>query len=60
LHIVGSTLCVVISINILCICFLKFVAHEINSEMVKSVMVVLTRREKADVADADMVVGWML
>jgi hypothetical protein len=31
-----------------------------NSKMVKSVMVVLTGREKVDVADADMVVGWML
>jgi hypothetical protein len=31
-----------------------------NSEMVKSEMVVLTGREKADVADVDMVVSWML
>jgi hypothetical protein len=29
-------------------CFLKFVVHELNSEMVKSKMVVLIRREKAD------------
>jgi hypothetical protein len=28
-----------------------------NSKMVKSGMVVLTRREKANVADADVVVG---
>jgi hypothetical protein len=28
-----------------------------NSEMVKSEMVVLTRREKADVVDADVPVG---
>jgi hypothetical protein len=35
--------------------FLKFVVHEMNSEMVKSRMVVLIRREKDDVA-----MGWML
>jgi hypothetical protein len=35
--------------------FLKFVVHKINSKIVKSEMVVLTRREKADVA-----MGWML
>jgi hypothetical protein len=29
-------------------CFLKFVVREMNSKMVKSGMVVLTRREKAD------------
>jgi hypothetical protein len=29
-------------------CFLKFVVHELNSEMVKSGMMVLTEREKAD------------
>jgi hypothetical protein len=34
-------------------CFLKFVDHELNSEMVKSGMVVLTGRE-----NADMTVGW--
>jgi hypothetical protein len=28
--------------------FLKFIVHELNSEMVKSRMVVLTGREKAD------------
>jgi hypothetical protein len=28
--------------------FLKFIVHELNSKMVKSRMVVLTRREKAD------------
>jgi hypothetical protein len=36
-------------------CFLKFVDHELNSEMVKSRMVVLTGRE-----NADMPVGWKL
>jgi hypothetical protein len=35
--------------------FLKFIAHKINSEMVKSGMVKLTERENTDVA-----VGWML
>jgi hypothetical protein len=60
LHVVSSTLCVVISIKFLCICFLKFVAHKMNSKMVKSRMMVLTEREKADVVDADMAVGWML
>jgi hypothetical protein len=29
-------------------CFLKFVVHELNYEMVKSGMVVLTGREKAN------------
>jgi hypothetical protein len=42
------------------VCFLKFDLHEMNSEMVKSGMVVLTRREKVDMADTDVVVGWML
>jgi hypothetical protein len=41
-------------------CFLKFVVHEINSEMVKSVIVVLTEREKSDVTDTNVVVCWML
>jgi hypothetical protein len=36
-------------------CFLKFVDHELNSEMVKSGMVAMTRRENADVT-----VGWKL
>jgi hypothetical protein len=29
-------------------CFLKFVVHELNFKMVKSVIVVLTGREKVD------------
>jgi hypothetical protein len=37
--------------------FLKFVVQEINSEMVKFGMVVLTGREKVD---AYMAVDWML
>jgi hypothetical protein len=31
-----------------------------NSEMVKSGIVVLTEREKDDVTDVDVAVGWML
>jgi hypothetical protein len=31
-----------------------------NSEMVKFRIVVLTEREKDDVTDADVAVGWML
>jgi hypothetical protein len=42
------------------VCFIKFVVHKINSEMVKYRMVVLTEREKANVAKTDMVVGWMM
>jgi hypothetical protein len=70
LYTVGSTLCVVISINIRCNpnlfhvsylkfiynCFLKFIVHKVNSEMVKSGMVMLTERENADVGDADVAV----
>jgi hypothetical protein len=36
-------------------CFLKFVVHKLNSRMVKFRMVVLTGREKTDMA-----VGWKL
>jgi hypothetical protein len=52
--------------NLLCnFCFqvlcafqiLKFVVHEINFEMVKSGMMVLTGREKANVADGDVAVS---
>jgi hypothetical protein len=42
------------------VCFLKFIVHKMNSEMVKSRMLVLIRREKTDVTDADVVVGWIL
>jgi hypothetical protein len=31
-----------------------------NSEMVKSEMVVLTGREKADMTNADVAMGWVL
>jgi hypothetical protein len=37
-------------------CFIKFVIHELNSEMVKSGMVMLTERRKTNVADVDMTV----
>jgi hypothetical protein len=40
--------------------FLKFVVHKLNLEMVKSEMVKLTVREKTEVADADVVVSWIL
>jgi hypothetical protein len=36
------------------VCFLKFIIHEINPEMVKSETVVLTGREKVDMNDADV------
>jgi hypothetical protein len=39
------------------VCFLKFVIHEMNSEIIKSEMVVLTGREKSDV---DMTVSLIL
>jgi hypothetical protein len=31
------------------VCFLKFIVHKINSEMVKSEILVLNRRENTDV-----------
>jgi hypothetical protein len=40
--------------------FLKFVVHKINSKMVKSKIVLLTRKEKTDVADADVTMDWIL
>jgi hypothetical protein len=36
------------------VCFLKFIVYEINSKMIKSGMVVLIEREKAD---ADVTMG---
>jgi hypothetical protein len=55
-------LCVVISINMYHILnfyvfFLKFIVHKINSEIIKFRMVLLTRRENADVINADMTVS---
>jgi hypothetical protein len=35
--------------------FLKFFVHEINSEMVKYRIVVLTKKEKTDIADATVI-----
>jgi hypothetical protein len=43
--------------DVISIYFLKFIVHKMNSEMVKFRMVMMTGREKADVADADMTVG---
>jgi hypothetical protein len=39
------------------VCFIKFVVHKINYEMVKSRMVVLTEREKSDVTDTNVTVS---
>jgi hypothetical protein len=36
--------------------FLKFIIHKMNYEMIKSEMMVLTGREKINVADADVTV----
>jgi hypothetical protein len=44
-------------LNFYTIIFFKFVVHEMNSKMIKSRMVVLNRREKMDVADADVPVS---
>jgi hypothetical protein len=38
--------------------FLKFVVHEINFEIIKSEMMVLTERENTDMTDID--VDWIL
>jgi hypothetical protein len=40
--------------------FLKFVIHKINSKIIKSEIVKLTRRENVDIADADVVVDRIL
>jgi hypothetical protein len=64
LHIIGSMLCVIISMNMCCNSnlfyvlhfkflynyFLKFIVHKINSKMVKFKMIMLTEREKTDVS----------
>jgi hypothetical protein len=36
--------------------FLKFIVHELNYEMVKSEMMMLTDKEKIDVADTDVII----
>jgi hypothetical protein len=43
--------------NFLYNCFLNFIIQKINSKMVKCGMVVLIRREKTDVTDADVAMG---
>jgi hypothetical protein len=40
--------------------FLKLIIYELNSEMVKSKIVLLIEKEKADVADANVVMGYIL
>jgi hypothetical protein len=40
--------------------FLKFIVHELNYEMVKSEMMMLTDKEKIDVADTDVIIDWKL
>jgi hypothetical protein len=44
----------------LCNYFLKFVVHEINSEIVKFGIVVLTGRKKTDVTNTDVAVGCIM
>jgi hypothetical protein len=57
--------CVLIPISMYCILniyavyFLKFIVYAMNFEIFKSGMVKLIEREKIDVADADVVVGWI-
>jgi hypothetical protein len=43
--------------NILYNYFLKFVVYEMNSEMFKFGMLMLTRRENVDMSDVDITVG---
>jgi hypothetical protein len=35
--------------------FLKFIVHELNYEMINSEMMMLTDKEKIDVADTDVI-----
>jgi hypothetical protein len=56
----NSNLFYVSYFKFLCNCFLKLMVRKMNFEMVKFAMVVLTGREKTDVADVDVVVSWML
>jgi hypothetical protein len=37
--------------------FLKYIVHELNSEMVKSKMMVLAERENTDITNADVTMG---
>jgi hypothetical protein len=52
----NSNLFYVSYFNFLCNYLLKFVVHEMNSEMFKSEIMILTEREKTDMVDADVVV----
>jgi hypothetical protein len=40
--------------------FLKFVVHRMNSEIVKTKIVMLTVREKTNMTNIDVVVNWMV
>jgi hypothetical protein len=42
------------------VCFIKFIVHKINFEIVKSRMVVLIKRENVDMVDADVTVSYIL
>jgi hypothetical protein len=44
-------------LNFYTIIFFNFIVEKINSKMVKSGMVMLTGRDKANVVDADVVMG---
>jgi hypothetical protein len=55
-----SRLFYVLYIKFLYNCFLNCVVQKMNSKIDKCGMVVLTGRDKTDVAGADVVVGWML
>jgi hypothetical protein len=46
--------------NFLRICFIKFIVHKMNYEMIKSIMILLTGREKSDMADAGITVSYRL
>jgi hypothetical protein len=50
----NSNLFYVMYFKFLCNYFLKFIVHKINSEIVKSKILVLTEREKANMADVDV------
>jgi hypothetical protein len=46
--------------NFLRICFIKFIVHKMNYEMIKSIMILLTGREKSDMTDAGITVSYRL
>jgi hypothetical protein len=47
-------------LNFYTIVFFKFIVNKINFTMVKSKIVVLIKREKTDVNNADVIVDWIL